>query len=303
MKHNPTNSMLCPASVAGCLLSMLRPTLCSSIATACLLAPAHAALVFDPPNPVEGSMVRISGLTGCRGNPVNVTVIHTNPVTGQEPAQGRRIEIADPGWIAPPLLPCPPNSVTVGPLLQGSYEVRSTVYGTAAPAQTLLVGAASTRPPFGGNPDHTGFWMHSDGLTGLSLQRDPGSGRMFAVWFTHTLANWLLTNTDYKTPSAIWMYAPNLLYSAGFPEKLTADLYLARSTGPVLPGEAQAYPPAPITAVTDKVGTFSFEPQQSGSAIVTIQLAPDAVWRSTFSFLFPNSSGRELRFTVTRYRF
>lgn len=278
-------------------------TFCLSLALLCLTGPALAALTFDPPEPAEGSMVRISGLTGCRGNPVNVTLIHTDPITGRDAPGGRRIEIADPGWIPFPLLPCPTNSVMVGPLYAGSYEVRHTVYGMTAPPQVLNVGPASTRPTYGGTPDYTGFWMHSDGLTGLSLQRDAGSGRMFAVWFTHTLANWLLTNSDIQSPTAIWMYAPNLQFESGIAEKLTADLYLARSTGPVSPGQFQAYPPFPITAATDRVGTFRFEHQQNGSAIVTINLTPDAVWRTTFGFLFQNSAGRELRFTVTRYRF
>jgi hypothetical protein len=266
-----------------------------------LSLPALAALTFDPPNPVEGSMVRIDGLSGCRGNPVNVSVTEVHPTTGAEPTSGRLIEIADPGWIAMPLLPCPKNSIMVGPLRQGGYQVRYTFFGTPSSSTTLNVGAAATKPLHGGVPDYTGFWTPESGNMGLSIQRDPASGRMFIAWFTHASAAWQFPNTM-PVPSSIWMYVPNIQFSQQFAEQLSGDLYLARNQGSGFP-ILNNYPPWPTSTDARRVGSFRFEPKADGAAEVVVIFAADASWASLLQTLFPGSIGNELRFTVSRYRF
>ncbi len=227
------------------------------IALGALVAPcAHALLTIAPANPAAGSMIRIEGLSGCFGDPVEISVEGLPYRPG-----GAVIKVFDPVWIDAPLMPCPPakkNHVIYGPVLGGNYRVE--LYqrlGLTPPEPDRLVGTLTFKVTGGNNRDVPNAWSGnwwSPSVPGwaVNLERDPASGNIFMAWYTHDQLGGLAR--------PVWIVAPNLtqVQSGGIPSRLTGEVYRAQGsralinipTSPILP---------PFTMTAQSVGTVTLE--------------------------------------------
>jgi hypothetical protein len=220
-------------------------------------ASVNAQLAVDPPEPVAGSMVKIVGISGCMGNWMDYSV-----VWAANKNLDTVIKIIDPGYIDAGLLPCPvskKNRIVVGPLIEGSYVVEryfraSTGAGPLQDSVRFRVTAASNQyfPP-----DWTGFWWSpTEPGWAISVDRDPATGHIFAVWYTHVL------DAATQRPRDTWFVAPNLsLTGVGAPSDfpqlarvVSGDVYVANGSRSLFPANT---PLSAFSFTGAKIGSIS----------------------------------------------
>ena len=216
---------------------------------------AQAQLSIYPPNPAVGSTIRIDGVSGCFGLPVEIAVAGLPQRPG-----GTVIKVFDEGWLDPPMMTCPSankNHVVYGPVSAGSYRLEH--YRRMTPptpdqllgAMTFTVAAASSSAQapavWFGN-----WWVPNESGWAVNLERDPTSGHIFMAWYTHEQEGGVIR--------PVWIVAPNLTQTQFLTNsnRLTGELYRAQGNrGLFLPG-ASPIPPA-FTVAAQPVGTVTLE--------------------------------------------
>lgn len=227
----------------------------AALTVALFAASAHAQLRVYPANPVAGSTIRIDGVSGCFGNPVEIAVEGSPQGAG-----GAVIKVLDPGYFDPPMMTCPPankNHVVYGPVAAGSYRLEHYRL-TVPPRPNQLLGTTTfTVPPsssFAQAPAAWfGYWWapHESGWA-VNLERDPASGHIFMAWYTH--------EQEGTTVRPVWIVAPNLKQDQFLTtsNRLTGELYRAQGNRSLfIPGGSPISPA--FTMVAQSVGTATLE--------------------------------------------
>jgi hypothetical protein len=220
------------------------------------VATAYAQLTVYPAKPAAGSMIRIEGMSGCFGLPVEISVEGLPHRPG-----GVVIKVFDPGWIPTPLMPCPAskkNHVVYGPVLGGNYRVE--LYqrlGLTPPLPDSLVGTSTFAVTGGNNVDvpnawSGNWWSPSQSGWAVNLERDPATGNIFMAWYTHEQLG--------GESRPVWIVAPNLtqVLSGGIPDKLTGQLYRAQGNRGLFAPGGSPIPPA-FSMTAQAVGTVTLE--------------------------------------------
>lgn len=220
-----------------------------------LLAPcAQAQLRISPVNPAWGSMIRIEGISGCFGAPVEISVQGYSGNPG-----GAVIKVFDPGWLDTPLMPCPPgikNYVEYGPVSMGTYRVEHYRRITSAPPDRLLgtlfftvTGGNNLGVPTAWNGN---WWSPGESGWAINIERDPTSGNIFMAWYTH--------EQQAGIARPVWIVAPNLtqVQSVGSPTRLTGELYRAQGSRGLINLAGSPIPPA-FSMTAQSVGTVTLE--------------------------------------------
>ena len=224
---------------------------------------ARAELTIHPPQPAQGSTIKIEGMTGCFGNSMEYSVEGLG-----WPGTDRVIKIYDPIYLPVPLLTCPPskaNRIMIGPVSAGRYRVeRYERIGTASQRlieTTSFVVTAKANAYF--PADWAGLWWVPDqpGWAVL-IDRDPATGHIFAAWYTHEGQN----NGGITNP--VWVFSSNMSlredtppgYFAFIRTSLSGDLEFAQGNRSLLTTAVLSGAPIPpFSLSTTKVGTISLD--------------------------------------------
>lgn len=224
---------------------------------------ARAELTIHPPQPAQGSTIKIEGMTGCFGNSMEYSVEGLG-----WPGTDRVIKIYDPIYLPVPLLTCPPskaNRIMIGPVSAGRYRVeRYERIGTASQRlieTTSFVVTAKANAYF--PADWAGLWWVPDqpGWAVL-IDRDPATGHIFAAWYTHEGQN----NGGIINP--VWVFSSNMSlredtppgYFAFIRTSLSGDLEFAQGNRSLLTTAVLSGAPIPpFSLSTIKVGTISLD--------------------------------------------
>jgi hypothetical protein len=224
---------------------------------------ARAELTIYPPQPAQGSTIKIEGITGCFGDSVEYSVEGLG-----SPGTDRIIKIYDPGYIPGPLLPCPPskaNRIMIGPVSAGRYRVER--YERISAASQRLIETTSFVVNAKANAyfpsDWTGLWWVPDQPGwAILIDRDPATGHIFAAWYTHEGQN----NGGITNP--VWVFSSNMsLREDALPEylafartSLSGDVEYAQGNRSLLITELSSgatIPPFSLSPI--KVGTISLD--------------------------------------------
>lgn len=162
------------------LIFNLRLIICFALCVASI--GASAELLVYPPQPAQGSTVKIEGMSGCFGNPVEFSIEGLG-----SPGTDRVIKIYDPIYIPAPLLSCPPskaNRIMVGPVGAGRYRVER--YERVSMASQRLIETTSFVVTTKANAyfpsDWAGLWWVPDQPGwAILIDRDPATGHIFAA--------------------------------------------------------------------------------------------------------------------------
>lgn len=221
---------------------------------------ANAELRVVPAEPAQGGTARIEGISGCAGASMNYTF------------EGKVLKIQDPIYIDVPLRPCPAamqNYIELGPLSAGAYRVERYVPGSPpnAPADVLNFTVTVRKNP--STPSAlNGLWVAPD-MPGwaISINRDPGSGNIFAAWYAHE-----------SVPGAVvptWIVSPEMTMEERYGGTITlsilsGDLYRARANRSFFDNSL----PVPFSIIgTDKVGKISIQFDSYAQATLTYDIA------------------------------
>lgn len=290
-----------PNALALLGISILALAVNSSSARAAIPDTLH----LDPATPATGSTLRIYLPKGhCS---------HSFAQHGITQVAGTyRIEIKSDPAILFTGIPCARKIITVGPLVSGMYEVYFsglTAPAPTSPARTFKVTPSDVESAdlffgYSGTPDITGFWSDGTSGAGLSIQRDPGSGRMFAALFTHGRLDRPQPSSSVAT--ALWLYAPDIRMTGNAQAlSLSGALHFAINTQDSPAGAGGGFapiPPYPVVIVNQRVGSFSIRFDDEDSATVTVRIdAP--VMPTLASQAFAGATDRDLVFRFGRYRF
>jgi hypothetical protein len=239
----------------------LRFIICFAICVASI--GARAELTIYPPQPAQGSTIKIEGMTGCFGNPVEYSI---EGLGG--PSTDRTIKIYDPGYIPGPLLPCPPskvNRIMIGPVSAGRYRVER--YERISAASQRLIESASFVVTANANAyfpaDWAGLWWVPDQPGwAILIDRDPATGHIFAAWYTHEGQN----NGSITNP--VWVFSSNMSlredtqpeYLAFARTSLTGDVEFAQGNRSLLGSTiTSSVTIPPFSLSTTKVGKISLD--------------------------------------------
>ena len=146
----------------------------------------RAELLVYPPQPAQGSIIKIEGMTGCYGTSMEYSVEGLGA-----PNTDRVIKIYDPIYIPAPLLSCPSskaNRIMIGPVSAGRYRVER--YERTSPASQRLLETTSFMVTAKENAyfpaDWAGLWWVPDQPGwAILIDRDAATGHIFAAWYTH----------------------------------------------------------------------------------------------------------------------
>ncbi len=261
---------------------------------------ARAELLIYPPQPAQGSTIKIEGMTGCFGTPMDYSVERLGP-----PSMDRVIKIYDPIYLPAPLLSCPPskaNRIMIGPVSAGRYRVeRYESFRTSSTASQRLIETTSFEVTTKANAyfpaDWVGLWWVPDQPGwAILIDRDPATGNIFAAWYTHESRN------DDGTTNPVWVISSNMSLSEDTPPAysafrltlLSGDLAFAQGNRSLLIttlSNGATIPPFSLS--TKKVGTISLNFTSSTEATFswTIDVAGGLFPRSQFPGPFAINSG------------
>lgn len=246
------------ASSLVTLLNVLRRVMRASAAVmafGALLAPcAQAQLTISPANPAAGSMIRIEGVSGCFGNPMEISV------EGMPHRPGSAvIKVFDPGYFDPPLMTCPAankNHVMYGPVSAGSYRLEH-YRKWAPPTADQLLGVSTFTVTAGSNTQAPAgwfgnWWAPTESGWAVNVERDPASGHIFMAWYTH--------EQEGSVIRPVWIVAPNLTQTPflSTSNRLTGELYRAQGNRSLLLPVGSPVPP-PFTIAAQPIGTVTLE--------------------------------------------
>jgi hypothetical protein len=292
------------------LTLLLRTTLPALfLAVAAFTTPVGAQLRIDPPAPIENSLVKIEGLSGCLGNTYSYSFEVNRGANGTKAV----IRVYDPGYLDPPLLTCPPakkGRITVGPLAAGDYTVEHylRVFSTDTLQASIAFKVGQDNNTFA-SADWAGiWWAPSQPGWAIIVDRDPESGRVFAAWFTHDTDLSVLQIPNVPSnlklpPRRQWLVSPSMSafdpalpnYLLRIQASLSGDVYLAtanRSLFAVDPLNTFAYVPT-------KVGTMklTFLDYSQATLDYSLNMSQDGISES------PNASPRSGRVALRRFRY
>lgn len=226
----------------------------ATLTVALFASSAHAQLSVYPANPAVGSTIRIDGVSGCFGLPVEIAVQGLPHRPG-----GTVIKVFDEGWLDAPLMTCPPankNHVVYGPVSAGSYRLEHYRRMTP-PTPDQLLGAATFTVTVGSNAQAPAAWFGnwstpSESGWAVNLERDPASGHIFMAWYTH--------EQEGSVVRPVWIVAPNLTQAQflSTSNRLTGELYRAQGNRGLLEVGDSPIPPA-FTFAAQPVGTVTLE--------------------------------------------
>jgi hypothetical protein len=239
----------------------LRFIICFAICVASI--GARAELTIYPPQPAQGSTIKIEGMTGCFGTSMEYSVEGLGT-----PGTDRVIKIYDPIYLPAPLLPCPPskaNRIMIGPVSAGRYRVER--YERISAASQRLIETTSFVVTAKANAyfpaDWAGLWWVPDQLGwAILIDRDPATGHIFAAWYTHEGQN------DGSITNPVWVFSSNMSlredtppgYLAFTRTSLSGDAEFAQGNRSLLittlSGGATI---PPFSLSTTKVGTISLD--------------------------------------------
>jgi hypothetical protein len=249
---------------------------------------ARAELLIYPPQPAQGSTIKIEGMSGCFGNPVEFSIEGLG-----WPGTDRIIKIYDPGYIPAPLLPCPPskaNRIVLGPVSAGRYRVERYERSSASTQRlietTSFVVTAKANAYF--PADWAGLWWVPDQPGwAILIDRDPTTGHIFAAWYTHEGQN------NGGSTNSVWVFSSNMslledmppAYFAFSRTSLSGDVEFAQGNHSLLitPSMNGATIP-PFSLSITKVGTMTLDFNSSTEATLswTIGVAGGVFSRAQF---------------------
>ncbi len=241
---------------------------------------ARAELLVYPPQPAQGSIIKIEGMTGCYGSPME----HSVEGLGT-PGTDRVIKIYDPIYIPAPLLSCPPgkaNRIMIGPVSAGRYRVeryeRTSVAAQRLIETTRFVVTAKENAYF--PVDWAGLWWVPDQPGwAILIDRDAATGHIFAAWYTHEGQN----NGGLTNP--VWVFSSNMSLREGPPA------YLA-FTGTSLSGDAEFAQGNRSLLITTLSGGATIPPfSLSTSKVGTMTLDFTSSTEATFSWTIGVAGG------------
>jgi hypothetical protein len=250
---------------------------------------ARAELLIYPSQPAQGSTIKIEGMTGCFGNPVEYSIEGLG-TSGMD----RTIKIYDPIYIPGPLLPCPPgkaNRIMIGPVSAGRYRVER--YERISAASQRLIESASFVVTAKANAyfpaDWAGLWWVPDQPGwAILVDRDAATGHIFAAWYTHEGQN----NGSVTNP--VWVFSSNMSlredmqpeYLAFAQTSLSGDVEFAQGNRSLLGSAITGGPMIPpFSLSTSMVGKISLDFTSSTEATFswTISVAGGFFGRGKFS--------------------
>ena len=227
-------------------------------------ASARAELTIHPPQPAQGSTIKIEGMSGCFGNSMEYSI---EGLGG--PSTDRTIKIYDPVYLPIPLLPCPPskaNRIMIGPVSAGRYRVeryeRIGIISQRLLESTSFVVTAKANAYF--PADWAGLWWVPDQPGwGILVDRDPATGHIFAAWYTHEGQN---NGANTSPTNPVWVVSSNMsLRDDTLPEyfafsrtSLFGDVEFAQGNRSLLISAlTNGMPVPPFSLSTTKAGTIS----------------------------------------------
>ncbi|MBL8513774.1 MAG: hypothetical protein JNJ55_07260 [Betaproteobacteria bacterium] len=159
----------------------------SSLLVFLCVSSVQAQLAIRPPQPAAGSVVTIEGMTACYGVGSGYSL-----ELPSDTSSDAVIKIFDRGIVLPPPLSCPPskrNRVVVGPLESGMYRVEHYIVGHPGGPPHLnetksfaVTGKRNVSFP----SDWVGIWWDpANPGWGVTIDRHPASGHVFAAWYLH----------------------------------------------------------------------------------------------------------------------
>ena len=177
----------------------------------------RAELLVYPPQPAQGSIIKIEGMTGCYGDSMEYSVERLGTL-----GTDHVIKIYDPIFIPGPLLPCPPskaNRIMIGPVIAGRYRVE--LYERINAGSQRLLEATSFIVTAKENAyfpaDWAGLWWVPDQPGwAILIDRDAATGHIFAAWYTHE------GQINNATTNPVWVVSPNMSLREDLPPSYLA---------------------------------------------------------------------------------